>query len=120
MLKYLDYAVFHGYSLNLDKIAETELELAGWLRENVPNVRACQGEAGCASEEVQNAMSGVPWTEFLQAKWNARRMLRDVSCDVDSLLFMICDLMDPKVNSADFHVDGGRRKWYHHSNPMKG
>ena len=91
-LELLDYAVFHGYSLNPDKIVETELELAGWLRENAPNVRAWQGEAGCASEEVQYAMSGVPWTEFSQAKWNARRMLCDVSCDVDSLLFTISDL----------------------------
>ncbi len=91
-LALFDYAVFHGYSKNPDGIVPAELELAAWLRENAPNVRAWQGEAGCASEEVQYAMSGVPWTEYSQAKWNGRRMLCDLSCDVDSLLFTISDL----------------------------
>jgi len=91
-LALFDYAVFHGYNMNPDGLVPAERELAAWLRENAPNVRAWQGEAGCASEEVQYAMSGVPWTEYSQAKWNGRRMLCDVSCDVDSLLFTISDL----------------------------
>lgn len=90
--KLFDYAVFHGYTRNPDKYNAAKTNLVAWLRANTPHIRAWQGEAGCASEEVQYAMSGIAWTEFSQAKWNARCMLCDMKCDVDSLLFTISDL----------------------------
>ena len=90
--KLFDYAVFHGYAGVPERLDEGERKLVAWLRENTPHIRAWQGEAGCASEEVQYALSGVAWTEFSQAKWNGRRMLSDLECGVDTLLFTISDL----------------------------
>ena len=49
-------------------------------------------KAGCASEEVQYALSGIDWTEVSQAKWNARRMLGDLGHNVRSSVFTISDL----------------------------
>ncbi|NLE55507.1 MAG: hypothetical protein GX617_11255 [Lentisphaerae bacterium] len=87
-----DWAVYHGYSGNPDRINGEVQQLVEQLREVAPHIRAWQGESGCASEAVQYALSGMDWTEYSQAKWNARRMISDIGCDSDSLVFTISDL----------------------------
>jgi hypothetical protein len=86
------WAIYHGYSGNPDRLNASMVELNAMLKRVAPNIRPWQGEAGCASEEVQYALSGIDWTEYSHAKWNARRMLCDIGHDVESSVFTISDL----------------------------
>ncbi len=86
------WAIYHGYSGNPDRLNERMVELNALLAATAPKIKAWQGEAGCASEEVQYALSGIDWTEYSHAKWNARRMLCDLGCDIESSVFTITDL----------------------------
>jgi hypothetical protein len=86
------WAVYHGYSGNPDRLNARMEAFNAVLAEVAPGIRPWQGEAGCASEEVQYALSGIPWTEYSHAKWNARRMLCDIGHGIDSSVFTISDL----------------------------
>lgn len=86
------WAIYHGYSANPDRLTEGMVKLTGMLQAVAPNVRAWQGEAGCASEPVQYALSGIDWTEYSHAKWNTRRMLGDFGCGIDSSVFTLSDV----------------------------
>ncbi len=87
-----DWVIYHSYTTNPDTAYAQVQQLKALLRELAPNMRLWQGEAGCASEEVQFALSGVDWTELSHAKWNARRMLGDLGHDIRSSVFTISDL----------------------------
>ncbi len=86
------WAIYHGYSGNPDRLNPRMAEFNAMLAEVAPNIRPWQGEAGCASEEVQYALSGIAWTEYSHAKWNARRMLCDIGHDIESSVFTISDI----------------------------
>lgn len=86
------WAIYHGYSGNPDRLNERMAEFNAMLAEVAPKIKAWQGEAGCASEEVQYALSGIDWTEYSHAKWNARRMLCDIGHDIESSVFTISDV----------------------------
>ena len=86
------WAIYHGYSGNPDRLCESMGQLTKMMKAVAPKMRAWQGEAGCASEEVQYALSGIDWTEYSHAKWNARRMLCDLGYDIESSVFTITDL----------------------------
>jgi hypothetical protein len=88
----LHWAVYHGYSGNPDRLNARMDAFNAVLAEVAPAVKPWQGEAGCASEEVQYALSGIPWTEYSHAKWNARRMLCDIGHGIESSVFTISDL----------------------------
>ncbi|MBI5685426.1 MAG: beta-galactosidase [Verrucomicrobia bacterium] len=87
-----EWVIYHHYSANPDSTYDRVEKLQELMREHAPKLRLWQGEAGCASEEVQFALSGVDWTELSQAKWNARRMLGDLARDIRSSVFTISDL----------------------------
>ena len=87
-----DWVVYHHYSANPDATYDKVEALQELVRAQAPQLRLWQGEAGCASEEVQFALSGVDWTELSQAKWNARRILGDLGRDVRTSVFTISDL----------------------------
>jgi hypothetical protein len=91
-LNLFEWVVYHHYSGNPDATYERVEKLQELVSELAPKLRLWQGEAGCASEEVQFALSGVDWTELSQAKWNARRMLGDLARDIRSSVFTISDL----------------------------
>lgn len=87
-----EWVIYHHYSANPDATYDRVEKLQELIRKHAPKLRLWQGEAGCASEEVQFALSGVDWTELSQAKWNARRMLGDLARDIRSSVFTISDL----------------------------
>ncbi|QNN22677.1 hypothetical protein HED60_10510 [Planctomycetales bacterium ZRK34] len=91
-LDLFEWAIYHGYSGNPDRLNPSMDALHEMLDRVAPNIRPWQGEAGCASEAVQYALSGIDWTEYSHAKWNARRMLCDIGHDVESSVFTISDL----------------------------
>jgi len=86
------WAIYHGYSGNPDRLCERMGQFNAMLKTVAPALRPWQGEAGCASEEVQYALSGIDWTEYSHAKWNARRMLCDLGYDIESSVFTISDV----------------------------
>ncbi len=86
------WAIYHGYNGNPDRLCVNMGKLTEMMKTLAPKMRAWQGEAGCASEEVQYALSGIDWTEYSHAKWNARRMLCDIGMDIESSVFTIADL----------------------------
>jgi hypothetical protein len=86
------WAIYHGYSGNPDQLNERMKEFTAMLARVAPQIKPWQGEAGCASEEVQFALSGIDWTEYSHAKWNARRMLCDLGYGIESSVFTITDL----------------------------
>ncbi len=86
------WACYHGYAANPDTLAENMAKFTALLKREVPKWRPWQGESGCASEPVQYALSGIDWTEYSHAKWNARRMLCDIGHDIESTVFTISDL----------------------------
>ena len=84
--------IYHGYANAPEaSYANVEAQKAVVAR-LAPHARLRQGENGCPSElATRFALSGVPWSEFSQAKWNMRRMLGDLGHDVESSVFTICD-----------------------------
>lgn len=91
-LGFFEWLVYHGYSANPDSHYASVEKVKELVAELAPEMKLWQGEAGCASEPVQYALSGVDWTEISQAKWDARRMLGDLGHDVESLVFCISDI----------------------------
>lgn len=84
--------VYHGYKAAPESsYAEVE-KLKEVLAKYHPRARMWQGENGCPSEMASFfALSGIPWSEYSQAKWDMRRMLGDLGHDVLSSVFTICD-----------------------------
>lgn len=84
--------IYHGYAHNPDTSYANVEELKSTLAKYSSTARMRQGENGCPSElTTRFALSKHPWTEFSQAKWDLRRMLGDLSHDVESAVFTICD-----------------------------
>ena len=91
-LKHFTWVIYHGYSGNPDRLNAGMRKAKVMIRKYSPTLKLWQGEAGCASEPVQYALSGVDWTELSHAKWNARRMLCDFGVGIESTVFTISDL----------------------------
>jgi len=91
-LKNFEWVIYHGYSGNPDALNAGMRKAKAMVRSYAPDLKLWQGEAGCASEEVQFALSGIDWTELSHAKWNARRMLCDFAHEIESTVFTISDL----------------------------
>jgi polysaccharide biosynthesis protein PslG len=91
-LDHFEWVIYHGYGANPDSLAPGMEKAKELVRQYSPTIKLWQGEAGCASEEVQYALSGIDWTELSHAKWNARRMLCDFAHGIESTVFTISDL----------------------------
>ena len=91
-LQNFEWVIYHGYAGNPDAINDGMKRVKQMVRQYSPSIKLWQGEAGCASEEVQYALSGIDWTELSHAKWNARRMLCDFAHEIESTVFTISDL----------------------------
>ena len=87
-----DSFIYHGYKYNPDEAADFGPKLQAILGKFGAHAVIRQGENGCPSEETQRfALSGYPWTEFSQAKWDLRRFIGDFCLGVPSSIFTICD-----------------------------
>ena len=62
-------------------------------RSYIPDVKFIQGEAGCPAHlEWTHALKYLEWSEYSQAKWDARRMACDYSMGIPASIFTFVDL----------------------------
>lgn len=91
-VKMFDWFIYHGYTPAPEDAYSSVEKFKEILKKYNPAAKMRQGENGCPSELSNHfALSGIPWSEYSQAKWNLRRMLGDLGHDVESSLFTICD-----------------------------
>lgn len=87
-----DWFIYHGYAPAPESSYENVEKQKEVLAKYNPKARMRQGENGCPSEMATRfTLSGIPWSEYSQAKWDMRRMLGDLGHDVESSVFTICD-----------------------------
>jgi len=92
-LNLIDYVTYHPYTPNPDSFYETMGELEGLVKSYNPRMKLYQGESGCPATMLWAfAMRDLPWTEYSQAKWVARRMAGDGARGIRSSVFTIIDL----------------------------
>ncbi len=91
-VRLFDWVIYHGYAEAPESSYANVEQLKAVLAKYNPAARMRQGENGCPSEMASRfALSGIPWSEYSQAKWDMRRMLGDLGHDVESSVFTICD-----------------------------
>ena len=87
-----DWIVYHGYEAAPETSYANVEAMKAVVAKAAPRAKLWQGENGAPSEwATKFALSGIPWTEYAQAKWDLRRMLGDLGHDVFSSIFTICD-----------------------------
>ncbi len=93
-LQLFDYIVYHGYQRNPDDSYASVRKMRELVVRYDPRLRLWQGENGAPSEWIPSfALSRYNWSELMQAKWNARRMLGDRGHGCRSLVFTMADLV---------------------------
>ncbi len=91
-VRMFDWFIYHGYAPAPESSYENVEKQKEILAKYNPKAKLRQGENGCPSEMATKfALSGIPWSEYSQAKWDMRRMLGDLGHDVESSVFTICD-----------------------------
>lgn len=92
-LDLLDYVTYHPYTPNPDAFYSTMSQLEGLVKSYSPRLKLYQGESGCPATLLWAfAMCNLPWTEYSQAKWVARRMAGDAARGIRSSIFTIIDV----------------------------
>ncbi len=91
-LDLVDVVTFHGYSPNPDDGFDAVEKLQKTVHSYRPGLPFWQGETGCPSSYGSSgALSGHPWTELTQAKWDARRALAHIGRGYPFSLFTISE-----------------------------
>lgn len=89
----IDKISYHAYYRNPDEVVANADSLKALCKQYSDKLDVIQGEAGCPSQlEYTHAMRDLPWTEYKQAKWDARRMATDFSLGIHSSIFTMVDL----------------------------
>jgi hypothetical protein len=92
-LNLIDYVCFHAYYTNPDESRALISELAKVVKSYSPDIKLLQGESGCPAHlEWTHALKYLEWSEYSQAKWDARRMACDYSMGIPSSIFTFVDL----------------------------
>lgn len=96
--KLFDRFLYHGYFPAPEEHIEHVKAIRDLCAQLAPGVEIGQGENGCPSEMLSLlGLRQYPWSEYSQGKWFLRRMLTDLTLEVPSSLFLICDLVYKKV-----------------------
>lgn len=117
-LELVDIFTYHSYSANPDKSYPVIEELRKLVWQYNPKVVFMQGENGAPStpkEVTIGALRQFDWSEFMQAKWNLRRMLGDYGRGIATNLFTISDIH----YAAGDHMVGINTKGLLKTNPDK-
>lgn len=98
----IDRVSFHGYPNNPDSGFERPQSLINLLRQYDERIVAFQGETGCPSTKGSSgALSGYPYTELSQAKWDLRRAMAHIGRGIPFSLFTLSEFNYPgnKLNT---------------------
>ncbi|QMW24583.1 hypothetical protein H3309_08370 [Sandaracinobacteroides saxicola] len=89
-----DNMTYHDYVYNPDGNVHEVAQLRAQLDRYAPGMRLRQGENGAPSGAGggRGALWDYPWSELTQAKWNTRRMLRDLGQDIESSIFGLVEM----------------------------
>jgi hypothetical protein len=91
-LHLVDVVTFHGYPRNPDQGFDSVEKLQATVYKYRPGMPMWQGETGSPSSfGSSGALSGHPWTELTQAKWDLRRALAHVGRGYPFSLFTISE-----------------------------
>lgn len=97
----IDYITYHAYYTNPDEARGLVGMLQDIMKSYAPELKLFQGESGCPSNlEWTHAMKYLEWSEYSQAKWDARRMACDYSMGIPSSIFTIVDLKYPNMQQS--------------------
>lgn len=100
-LDLMDYVGFHAYYTNPDESRGIISQLDKVVKSYSPRIGLIQGESGCPSHlEWTHALKYLEWSEYSQAKWDARRMACDYSMGIPSSIFTIVDLKYPNMQQS--------------------
>lgn len=89
----IDYVSVHTYYPNPDDVVRDYASMRAVIKFYNPAMEIIQGESGCPSQlEYTHAMARREWTEYKQAKWDARRFTCDFTQGVPSSVFTMVDL----------------------------
>lgn len=96
------WVVYHGYIMNPDAIYGRVNELKEIVSKYSSTILVRQGENGAPSGYCPGfALREYDWTEISQAKWDTRRMIGDLSRDVETSVFCIIDMYYNKWGKND-------------------
>jgi len=88
----VDEITFHGYPRNPDDTTPVD-KLRAIIAKHGATLPVRQGETGAPSRLQENfALKNLPFTETIQAKWDARRLLAHHAKDVPVNLFTLSDM----------------------------
>lgn len=91
-LDLIDAITVHTYPRNPDTTGNID-RLRALIAKCGRAIEVRQGETGAPSSfQTSYALSGISWTETMQAKWDLRRMLAHHAKGVPFNLFTLCDL----------------------------
>lgn len=98
----IDRVSYHGYPTNPDTGFDKSDELTELIHSYNKNILVFQGETGCPSSlGSSGALSGYPYTELSQAKWDLRRTLAHIGRGIQFSLFTLSEFNYPgnKLNT---------------------
>lgn len=91
-IQLIDKVSFHGYPNNPDTGFEKSRELINLLKQYDERIVAFQGETGCPSTKGSSgALSGYPFSELSQAKWDLRRAVAHIGRGIQFSLFTLSE-----------------------------
>lgn len=109
-IQLIDQVSYHGYPTNPDTGFEKSDELTDLIHSYNNKILVYQGETGCPSSlGSSGALSGYPYTELSQAKWDLRRTLAHIGRGIKFSLFTLSEFNYPgnKLNTkGKLKIDG--------------
>lgn len=95
-LDLIDCVSYHDYPTNPDMGFEKSKTLINLVHSYDGNILVFQGETGCPSTKGSSgALSGYPYTELSQSKWNLRRTLAHIGRGIQFSLFTLSEFNYP-------------------------
>jgi hypothetical protein len=85
---------YHDYAYNPDGNVHEVAQLRAQLDQYAPGMPLRQGENGAPSGggSGRGALWDYQWSELTQAKWDTRRMLRDLGQDIETSVFGLAEM----------------------------
>lgn len=111
MADYTDYISYHSYNYDIDVGVERLVtDIRNVIDRYDPSIKIIQGEVGCQSRsDGLGAVADGQWNEKIQAKALLRRMITDISTEVEfSCWFSTVDMLE---NAIDYDPENPEKNY---------